>query len=118
MKIINAFFKWNAPKYKTQNKQFYSCISPETVVKSFSKMPFGNRLENASHCLVIKCLNAYDIEMAQEPVCNVISAPTRRTHCSQHHNILQIYDTSVLSAEIEEWNLHSTELKDKVLLME
>ena len=60
-------------------------------------MPVENRGEDVFHGLFIKCLNADNIQMAQEARGHHITTASWRTHCTQHQDILQFKNTGVFS---------------------
>ena len=65
------------------------------VIKS--KVPVKNRGEDAFHGLLIKRLNADDIQVAQKARGHHVASSSRRSHCTQHQDILQFQNTGVLS---------------------
>ena len=62
-----------------------------------SKVPVKNRGEDAFHGLLVKRLNADDIQVAQKARGHHVASSSRRSHRAQHQDILQFQNTGVLS---------------------
>ena len=62
-----------------------------------SKVPVKNRGEDAFHGLLVKRLNADDIQVAQKARGHHVATSSRRSHRTQHQDILQFQNTCVLS---------------------
>ena len=54
----------------------------EDGLKAVSEMPVGDGRKNTSHCRIVKFIDRYHLQVAQETTRHVIATSARGTHCS------------------------------------